>query len=81
MNVFCELDRGDAEIADVVAELDAMDYDGWIVLEQDRTVDATTSMEELTESVGRNLHFIARLVAARNGGTQPQGLVEPPANR
>lgn len=64
MNVFCELDRGDAGIADVVASLHAMDYAGWIVLEQDRTVGPTTSMEELTESVARNLDYISGIALA-----------------
>lgn len=65
MNVFCELGRGDAGIADVVACLDSMDYAGWIVLEQDRKVGPTTSMEELTESVARNLDHVSGLVAAK----------------
>lgn len=68
MNVFCELGRGDAAIADVVACLDAMDYAGWIVLEQDRKVGPTTSMEELTQSVARNMDYISGLVAV-NGPT------------
>jgi inosose dehydratase len=70
MQVFCELETGDADIGAVVAELDAMGYEGWIVLEQDRKVDATTSMADLTDSVGRNLSVIARLVAARTPSAQ-----------
>lgn len=58
-NVFCELGLGDAGIADVVACLEAIHYSGWIVLEQDRKVGPTTSMEELTQSVARNLAYIS----------------------
>jgi len=81
MQVFCELDSGDADIAGVVDELAAIDYTGWIVLEQDRKVDSSTSMDELTQSVERNLRFLEGLVATRDGDRVAEGLVVPPENR
>jgi inosose dehydratase len=80
MNVFCELEAGDADIASVVKELDANDYRGWIVLEQDRKVEATTSMRDLTQSVRRNLEVIMDLVSSASARSTG-GLVEPSPNR
>jgi inosose dehydratase len=44
--VFCELGRGDADVAAVVGALVARGYAGWCIVEQDRVVDAATPPDE-----------------------------------
>lgn len=56
--IFCELGRGDAGIAEVLAALDDAGYDGWIVLEQDRKVLPGDALADLTASVARNAAFV-----------------------
>jgi inosose dehydratase len=41
-DVFCELGRGDANVEAVVRGLVARGYGGWVIVEQDRIVDAST---------------------------------------
>jgi inosose dehydratase len=56
--VFCELGTGDAGIVEVISALRAMNYHGWVVLEQDRKVAPGTPMRHLADSVGRNAQFL-----------------------
>jgi inosose dehydratase len=62
--IFCELGSGDAEIDAVMSVLQATDYAGWIVLEQDRNVAPGTPLSELVASVERNAAFVRARVSA-----------------
>ncbi len=55
--IFCELGRGDVPFAAVKAELDRLDYDGWIVVEQD----VLPGMGTPKESAQRNREYLRRI--------------------
>jgi inosose dehydratase len=58
---FCELGTGDSAIADVVRQLVDGGYDGWLVIEQDRSLSPGTTEEDLRASQARNVAFLASL--------------------
>ena len=55
--VFCELGQGEVDFAAVLAELQRLDYSGWIVVEQD----VLPGMGTPFESAQRNREFLRRL--------------------
>lgn len=55
--VFCELGQGDVNFAAIVTELRAMDYQGWIVVEQD----VLPGMGTPKESAQRNRDYLAKI--------------------
>jgi inosose dehydratase len=55
--VFCELGTGQVDFAAVLEQLRAIEYDGWIVVEQD----VLPSMGTPAESAARNRRFLARI--------------------
>ena len=58
---FVELGSGDSGIASVVDALRRHDYGGWLVVEQDRFLFATDTLETLRESNRRNRDFLRGL--------------------
>jgi len=58
---FCELGRGDARIADVVAALRRHDYRGWVVVEQDRYLRAGDTLADVVAAQRRNREYLATL--------------------
>jgi inosose dehydratase len=68
--VFCELGTGAAQMDEVFNALRAMDYRGWVVLEQDRKVAAGTALSDLVASLDRNAQFV------RSSGLGPVGAGE-----
>jgi inosose dehydratase len=58
---FVELGDGDSGVGDVIAELRSIDYDGWLVVEQDRFLFATDTLETLRTAQGRNRAFLRSL--------------------
>jgi inosose dehydratase len=52
--VFCELGKGEVDFATIVRLLDELDYDGWIVVEQD----VLPSMGTPKESAQRNRAYL-----------------------
>ncbi len=57
--VFCELGQGDVDFPAFVAELGIMEYDGWIVVEQD----VLPGMGSPYESAERNFQYLNTLVS------------------
>lgn len=57
LGVFCELGAGDAGLDDVFGTLRTSGYEGWVVLEQDRTVSDGESLADLAAAVERNAVF------------------------
>jgi inosose dehydratase len=55
--VFCELGQGDVDFPAVLAKLQARDYEGWIVVEQD----VLPGMGSPKESAQRNRNYLARI--------------------
>ena len=55
---FVELGEGDAGVAAVIAELRAFDYRGWLVVEQDRFLFASDTLDTLRAAQGRNRAFL-----------------------
>jgi inosose dehydratase len=55
--IFCELGKGDVDFGKVVAELKAMNYQGWIVVEQD----VLPGMGAPKEYARRNREYLKRL--------------------
>lgn len=55
--IFCELGQGAVPFADVLAALNRLGYDGWIVVEQD----VLPGMGAPCESAARNREFLRRL--------------------
>jgi inosose dehydratase len=53
--IFCELGKGDVDFPRIKAELEAMGYDGWIVVEQD----VLPGMGKPRESARRNREYLA----------------------
>ena len=58
---FVELGEGDSGVGDVIAELRAIGYDGWLVVEQDRFLSATDTLDTLRTAQGRNRAFLRSL--------------------
>ena len=56
--MFCELGDGDSGIGEVVETLKANGYDGWIVVEQDRFLRKTDTMQSVYESNLRNREYL-----------------------
>jgi inosose dehydratase len=59
--VFCELGDGDSGIGEVIATLKANDYSGWLVVEQDRFLRQTDTLETLFQSNLRNREYLKAL--------------------
>lgn len=59
--VFCELGQGDSGIPEVIAALDEVGYEGWLVVEQDRALTMADTLESVHESNVRNREYIRRL--------------------
>lgn len=55
---FVELGEGDSGVGDVIAQLRAVDYRGWLVVEQDRFLFATDTLETLRAAQGRNRDYL-----------------------
>ena len=55
---FVELGQGDAGVGDVIAQLRSLDYRGWLVVEQDRFLFATDTLETLRAAQGRNRDYL-----------------------
>jgi inosose dehydratase len=55
--IFCELGQGEVDFAGVLKALHAIDYSGWIVVEQD----VLPGMGTPLDSAVRNRHFLSRL--------------------
>ena len=55
--VFCELGQGDVDFAAILATLRELNYDGWIVVEQD----VLPGMGSPKESAGRNREYLKSL--------------------
>ncbi len=58
---FTELGDGDSGIGKVIAALQRHEYDGWLVIEQDRFLFAKDTMETLHASQRRNWDFLRAL--------------------
>ncbi|HEX7473535.1 MAG TPA: TIM barrel protein [Candidatus Limnocylindrales bacterium] len=58
---FCELGQGDAGVADCVEALRQHDYNGWIVVEQDRYLLANDTFEDVVAAQRRNREYLATL--------------------
>jgi inosose dehydratase len=56
--VFCELGRGDADVAAVVRTLTATGYAGWCIVEQDRVVDASTPPDEPRRAAAASREYL-----------------------
>jgi inosose dehydratase len=52
--LFCELGLGDVNFAAIVRQLQELDYDGWVVIEQD----VLPSMGTPKEAAQRNRDFL-----------------------
>jgi inosose dehydratase len=57
--VFCELGAGDVDLPAFLGELDAVDYEGWLVVEQDRIPRPDEDAEEAAEAQARNRRWLA----------------------
>lgn len=57
---FCELGRGDARVEDLVAEIAASDFSGWLVVEQDRLLSPADSVADIAAAQARNRAFLRR---------------------
>ncbi len=55
---FVELGEGDSGIGDVVAALGEVGYDGWLVVEQDRFLFASDTLDTLRAAQRRNRSFL-----------------------
>jgi inosose dehydratase len=55
---FTELGEGDSGVGDVIGELRAIDYSGWLVVEQDRFLFAADTLETLRAAQSRNRAFL-----------------------
>jgi len=58
---FVELGAGDSGIGDVITALQRYGYRGWLVVEQDRFLFASDTLDTLRESQRRNRDFLHRL--------------------
>ncbi len=58
---FVELGAGDSGIGDVIAALQRHGYRGWLVVEQDRFLFASDTLDTLRQSQRRNRDFLRRL--------------------
>ena len=59
--VFCELGDGDSGIGEVIATLKSNGYAGWLVVEQDRFLRQTDTLETLFQSNVRNREYLKAL--------------------
>ena len=59
--VFCELGEGDSGIGEVIATLKSNGYAGWLVVEQDRFLRQTDTLETLFQSNVRNREYLTAL--------------------
>jgi inosose dehydratase len=55
--IFCELGKGDVDFPRIKTDLENMDYDGWIVVEQD----VLPGMGKPKESARRNREYLASI--------------------
>lgn len=56
--VFSELGAGDVDLDGCLDRLAAADFDGWIVVEQDRLLNERDTMQGLRESAARNREYL-----------------------
>lgn len=63
--MFCPLGQGDVDIAGMVAILDAYDYCGWYVLEQDVRLEGDPGGEGPAADVAVSLDYLKRLAGAK----------------
>ena len=61
LGVFCPLGEGDSDIPGAVAALDAIGYQGWIVVEQDTALTLEVTRERLVAGQRDNLSYLAGL--------------------
>jgi inosose dehydratase len=59
--VFCRLGEGDAGIEEMVTRLRALDYAGWVVVEQDFIPESRDTMERAIADQEANLRFLRAL--------------------
>ena len=59
--VFCRLGEGDAGIEAMVAQLGALAYAGWVVVEQDFIPDSRDTMDRAIADQHANLRFLRSL--------------------
>ena len=57
---FCALGEGDVDVAGVLAELERIDYEGWLVVEQDIFPQTPERFAQAIEDQRRNRQFLAR---------------------
>ncbi len=63
--VFTELGRGSSKVAETVRKLQAIGYDGWLVVEQDHIPSPGETLAELSLAQGRNFEYLAALLGPR----------------
>jgi inosose dehydratase len=56
--LFCALGQGDVDLAAFCAALTERGYDGWVVVEQDRVLDAITAFEGAAEEQVANRRWL-----------------------
>jgi inosose dehydratase len=61
--VFCGLGEGDSDIPGVLAGLAAIDYPGWLVVEQDTALTLDITRAKLVAAQRDNLHYLAGLLS------------------
>jgi inosose dehydratase len=61
--LFPELGQGDARLRETIAALREHGYEGWLVVEQDRSLGAADTMETLLASQARNLETLRSYLA------------------
>ena len=59
--VFCPFGEGDVDIAAVVDALHALDYRGWVVVEQDQALGTNDTPESVIAGQRFNLEYLRRL--------------------
>ncbi len=67
MGLFRPLGDGDAEIAEVLAELELSGYDGWLTLEQDTMIEPAGDADaaQPIDDVARSVAFVRSLDGER----------------
>jgi inosose dehydratase len=59
--VFCQLGEGDSRIDDVIAQLEANGYTGWLVIEQDQWLRTTDTPASVVAGQRANREYLRRL--------------------
>lgn len=58
--IFCELGAGGVDLDGFLELLEDADYDGWVVVEQDRVLSGDDALERAHDSEARNREFLRR---------------------